>query len=507
MLANTKRQRRLQRLHDYRSGNAPLPAGADNAREAFRDFQSKARSNFGELVVSAVSERMTPIGFRTAVDFDETGDAAVGDLWEQAGLDVECSNVHDLMLTMSEAYVTVGPMDAETGAPLILGEDPRWMVGEPDPAKPSRLRAALKVLHDDAAGEDRSYLFLPADPTVGRQTAELWVARRKTSAVDPRRASGPPLVFSPQSYEWDMDRSGPLNHTRIPVVLFSNKDRLGEFEAHTDIIDRINHQILQRMVIATMQAFRQRAVSGLPLIDEETGEEIDYRGVFTADPAALWQLPETAKMWESQQVDLRPILEAVKDDVTHLAAVTRTPMATLMPDGANQSAEGASFAREGLVFKTRDRMTRTSNPWAQVMSLALLAAGKNDRADLAKLRTIWASPEHLSLAERGSAAAQLAPILPRRSLYIEVLGLTPADADRAINELADERLQAQLEQQAAAAALAAANPQPAVNQPPGQGQPNQPNQPNQPGQPNQPPPQQPPPPASRNAPVGAAAGK
>ena len=35
-----------------------------------------------------------------------------------------------------------------------------------------------------------------------------------------------------------------------------------EFEDHFSIIDRINHMTLQRTVIATMQAFRQRGVKG-----------------------------------------------------------------------------------------------------------------------------------------------------------------------------------------------------------------------------------------------------
>lgn len=468
-LADPYRRRRLDLLHDYRTGNAPLPIGAENAREAFTAFQSKARSNFAELVVSAVSERMTPVGFRTALDFDETGDAEVGELWERAGLDVECSNVHDMMLSMSEAYVIVGQMDTESGAPLVTGEDPRWMIGDPDPAKPTRLQCALKVLHDDVDKEDRAYLFLPADPRANRATAELWVARRRNSAQDLDRPgalrAGPTVsAFTARYWDWDTDRSGALPHTRIPVVLFRNKDGMGEYEAHTDIVDRINHQILQRMVIATMQAFRQRAVSGLPLTDPESGKVIDYQEVFTADPAALWQLPETAKMWESQQVDLRPILDAVKDDVTHLAAVTRTPMATLMPDAANQSAEGASFAREGLVFKTRDRITRTSGAWAQVMSLALLAANQADRADLAKLKTIWARPEHLSLAERADAAAKAAVDMPRRTRLIQIWDMSPAEADRVMTEWADERLQQQLEQQA----FAAANPPPAANAQPQQ---------------------------------------
>ncbi|MBQ1009404.1 hypothetical protein KBX53_00215 [Micromonospora sp. M51] len=181
------------------------------------------------------------------------------------------------------------------------------------------------------------------------------------------------------------------------------------------------------------------AQRGLPLEDED-GNEIDYTDVFTADPAALWQLPETAKMWESGIVDLSGILNGVKDDVQHLAAVTRTPMHLLMPAGVNQSAEGASLSREGLVFKTRDRIDRTSHAWARVMSLAFLQMGQPDRADLSRLRTLWASPERLSLAERADAASKALNDIPRRSRLIHIWGFSPGDANLMMTEWADDQL-------------------------------------------------------------------
>lgn len=459
-LLDRRRRDRLQLLFGYHRGDAPLPTGAENARRAFEAFQRKARSNFAELVVSVMSERMQPTGFRTALDQDATGDAEVGLLWGRTGLDVTSADVHDLMLALGEAYVIVGPVDEETGAPLVTCEDPRFMVAESDPANPRRLLAALKILHDDAANEDRAYLYLPGQVHVAvRQSTPYELPG--TAPMSGREQRAPRLPFDPRSWEWDPDRSGELEHERIPVVRFTNKYAMGEYEAHLDLLDRINHEILNRLVIAAMQAFRQRAIKGLPVVYPEehprAGEEIDYDELFVADPAALWHLPQDAELWESAVNDLRPILDAIHADLEHLAAVTRTPMHMLTPAGENQSAEGAMLAREGLVFKVEDRIARTSYPWAQVMSLVLLHAGQDQRADLATLQTIWAPAQRLSLAERADAISKLKDVLPRRTMLIHVLGMSPAEADRTMTEITDEQLLAA--QVAAATAAAVVQPQ------------------------------------------------
>ncbi len=447
-LQDTRRKRRLNDLYLRYHGRPPLPEAADAAREIFREFQRKSRTNYAELIVSAVSERMTVSGFRMADTTDETGDTGAAELWERAGLNVTSSDCHDLMLNMSEAFVVVGEYDPDIDAPVVTVEDPRQMIAASDPINPRRLIAALKVLHDPVVQQDQAYLYLPGRYFGPRAAAQIRVATRSTTITGLES-----LPFNPKAWEWDEQLSGELSHPRIPVVRFLNKDGVGEYEKHLELLDRINHQTLQRMVIATMQAFRQRAVMGLP-VEDENGDEIDYGGVFTMDPAALWQLPETAKMWESGQVDLTPILSAGKDDVTALAAVTKTPMHMVLPGGVNQSAEGASLSREGLVFKTRDRIERTRTPWSQVQALNFLQTDGAD-VDLGQLQTLFASPEKLSFSERADAASKAANDIPRRSRLIHIWQFTPAEADRMMSEWEEEQL-------GLAAAAAAAGPSPVV---------------------------------------------
>jgi hypothetical protein len=234
----------------------------------------------------------------------------------------------------------------------------------------------------------------------------------------------------------------------VPVIRFRNLNGRGEFEKHMDVLDRINTMVLQRIVIAVMQAFRQRAVVGsLPQTDEQ-GEAIDYSQLFVADAGALWELPDGVEMWESASTDLSPILDSVRHDVMHLAAVTQTPMHMLLPETVQGSAEGASLAREGLVYKVEDRMTRANIGLRNTLSLAFRLAGDEQRAALTEIDTIWAPPERLSMSERASANAQAIDV-PWRTRMTEIMGFPPEVVDRMEGErMADQFIAALANQQA-----------------------------------------------------------
>lgn len=435
-LTDSGRQTRLELLDSWYTGEPPLPVGAENAREAYRAFQRLARTNFAELIVEAPRERMRPIGIRTSADGDETGDAEAWRIWQRAGLDVESAEVHRTKLALGNAFVIVGDVDPDTKVPVITAEDPRQVITEHDPVQQRRVLAALKMFEDDLERQQVVYVYLP-----GR----VFVARSRPRGPASTSPGAIPLVprFNAANFDWDINLGGEdgqeIPPGLLPVYRFRNARGVGEFEPHIDLLGRINHMVLQRMMIATLQAFRQRAVKGLPLRDE-AGNVINYDAVFSADPGALWQLPETAEMWESGQVDLAGILNSVRADVQYLAAVTRTPLHMLDPGAENQSAEGAALAREGLVFKTEDRIARANAGWSQVMSAAFRWMGDEVRADLDKLHLMWASPQRYSLTERYSAASQAKGIVPTETIWTEVLGMSPDQVARAQSQRADEAL-------------------------------------------------------------------
>lgn len=420
---------RLDLLDAYNRGDPPLPKSAASARPAYAAFQRLSRLNLAETIVEAPRQRMIVTGFRTGAAGDDNGDRAARELWNRNDLDVESVDVHQRFLAQSRSYVIVGVQDGDV---LITAEDPRQVVTSHDPAT-RRVRAALKVFRDEAMATDWAYLYLPG---------QLWVAGKSVSQGIPTLGVG----FRASDWQWEPSLSGALRVPQVPVVRFENQRGLGEFETHLDTLDRINTMILQRVVVAIMQAFRQRAVKGdLPRHDAD-GNLIDYNAMFAAGPDALWELPTDVEMWESAGMDLTPMLTAVKSDLQQLAAATFTPMSMFLPEAITGSAEGANLGREGLVFKTKDRIARASIGWRQVMSLAFAFQGDVERANLSALEPIWAPAESRTLAERADAAVKAkASGVPWRTVMTEIWGFGPELVDRMESERAADAFVTALE--------------------------------------------------------------
>lgn len=413
----TRKRERLQRLHDYASGNAPLVDIAPAAREAYLQFQRRARTNFADLAVETLLDRTKVAGIRTGAEGDRTSDSEAWDWWQANQLDADSIALHRAAFVMGEAFAIVGEGTEETGGlPLVTVEDPRKIVAAVDPLRRRSLRVALKQFTDPWTERTHSYLYLRGE---GGARATVWHAEH-----DP--------VSGNQSWIGDPEF---LPFSRIPVVWFPNLldvdgfTTWGEFEKHTDVLDRITSSVLQRVVTASMQAFRQRILKNLPAKDEN-GEAINYDGMFPADPAALWTVPADVEVWESQLTDIMPMLMAARDDIKDFAAVTRTPLPALVPDAANQSAANTELVRSGLIFKAVDRMASLSESWEEVLRLRYAWEG-DPRASRTDTEILWQAPDIPSLSERFDAASKAAAAgLPDEYIRLNILGMTPQEIAR-----------------------------------------------------------------------------
>ena len=426
-VAMDERSKRLKELREYLDDGGPLPEGAEGCKDAYRDFQKKSRTNFAELVVDAVVERMIPAGL-VSPEGEDTEKALLA-IWRRNRLQLGTADVVRDMAALSCGYMIVER--DEQGRALITCERPEQVYSEQTAGRPDLMRAAVKVYRDPVEKIDVAYLHLPG-----------FVYRYTRSIVDFSGVLAEPVSFAGE-WVWDESEDVETGLNYIPVFPFVNRGGKGEFEPHLGLLDRINWVALQVLVIIALQAYRQRAleipVDGeqLPREDDD-GKQINYSDMFKPGAGALWELPPGVKLWESSQTDFTPVLTANKGNLVTLAGVTRTPMSTLIPDGANQSAEGAAFAREGLVFKATDRVERAGDALSRVMGAAL--GIERDLPDIVdEIEVKWLPVERRSLAERADAAAK-AQDIPWRSRMRDIWGYSEAEIDKMETERAADAL-------------------------------------------------------------------
>jgi hypothetical protein len=410
---------RFNSLNNYWRGNHPLPFGNRKMREAYKKFQSQSKTNFCKLVAESVTERLKVTGFRTGSDpFDKKA----WEWWQANHLDADSGLVHRAAIIMSRAYVIVGQNPANTQMPLVTGEDPRQVIHESAPDNRRNRLAALKTWWDDIQSRQMAVLYLP-------DTIHYY--RTRSTFADP-----PPGAFGRDAmaqWEVDLDEGEAGSATNIlgevPVVPFlASPDleggTLGEFEDVTPIQDRINQQILDRLVISAMQAYRQRWAVGVELEDENGNPTDDF------DPGAdlLWNVSnEDAKFGEFQVTDLTGILKAVESDVQNLAAITRTPPHYLLGSISNASGDALAAAETGLSSKVTERSTEFGESWEMVYQLAGRVLGQ-EVPDTAEV--VWSNPQFRTLTEKAAASVQLMTAgVPWRA-RMEALDYTPVQIDQ-----------------------------------------------------------------------------
>lgn len=428
---------RVDRLRSYTNGNAPLPEMGPNLRRSWKDFQKRALANSGALIVDTLVERLVPNGILVGEAPDGPLAIQARRIWRDNRLDIAFKDAARDAATTGVGYLLI--TSDEDGRAVVTRERPEQFYAEPDPLRPWKAMAAVKVWRSVSEGTDNLVVWV--DGVCASFTRDCYNDQRQ--------------LISRVQGKWDLVSLDAFEGSP-PVVLLENKDHMGEFEAHTGLIDRINTGILYRLVTMAMQTYRQRALktpreeSGAP-VPEDDGEDVDYQEIFEPGPGVLWELPPGVEIWESQTVDLGPMLAAVKDDWRELAGETHTPVSAMLPDAANQSASGAEQPTRQLVFKAEDRILRFKPALAVMVVRALQVEG----ADLgdATVEVKFAPPATVSMTERYAAAAQAkAAGEALETIQENILGYSPEQIAQDKQRRAEEQLALAVGLQAAAPA-------------------------------------------------------
>ena len=414
-----KRGEWLELLWQYRNGEQPLSDQNNRWANSTKELLRMTKTQFPGEIVDALLDRVQPLGARRVDAPEDTdGDDNVRQFFAANGSFLQ--DAEEYALAMSEGHILIGPPENVGEMAIATAEDPRQFMVYSDIARPHVPLVALKWYYDEPAGQQVAALYRRDDPDGScHEHVSTWV-KPSTRPLTTARLDGFQLV--PELCVDLVQGAG------LPVVTFRNRGGRGEFEPYLDLIDRIQNGIADRLWAAKYQLFMQRALIGNFPSEDDSGNPIDYNGIFEADPGALWRLPEGSSVWESKQLQVSEYLSVIRDDVKELAMVSRTPLNILASDSVNQSASGVDLYKDGIGFKAEDRIKRWSPDVVRVAKLGLLYSGLEVDGEL---EPIWASVERETMPQRAQAAASAkAAGIPREAIWGDIMHMPPATVRR-----------------------------------------------------------------------------
>lgn len=367
-------------MADYYAGDHPLPWLPEQAKAEFRRILRMTRSNYLGLVCDSQVERMAVTGFR--IGDDANADKDTWRIFQANNLDSDLDQGFLEAAKSGTAYLMVGPNPNDKSTPIISVEHPLQAVVECVPGDRHSRAAGLKTWVDDWTGEVVAALY----------TAQ-WVFRWRGKAV-----AGVAPSWKPSGEP----QKNPLGE--VPLTELTNNPQLlgggrSEIEDLTDIQDRVNKTIADRLITQDFGAFPQKWATGFPEKDQAgnpTQIDIGRNRLVTSE------FKETQfGQWAAAPLD--PYSGAKREDVKDIASRSRTPAQYLLGEMSNVNGETLKASESGLISKVRQRFRGHEDGLEDAMRMARKLAGISGPSD-SSMETIWRNPEYRTEGEVTDAA-------------------------------------------------------------------------------------------------------
>jgi|SRR5215831_3882432 len=372
-------------------------------RQTFRKFLDESQTNWCELIVNSVAERLAVVGFNWAASSD-----TAWQLWQASELDADSELAQTDGLVTGSGYALVQPDDNNPTGVSITVESPLEATVMYAPGNRRERTAGFKRFTDYDQNVTE-VLILP-------DVIATWQGRSGEPAVENNPAGLVGLVeIRPQPRTVGAPRS--------------------EIDPAIPCVDRIHTTTFNRLVASDYGAFRQIWATGVKLarqiITSEDGTETTVSVKpwdIGANRLLVAENPD-AHMGAFPGDSLSGYLAAVAEDITHMAAITQTPAHYLVGRMVNLSADAIKAAEAGLVAKVRRRMLHIGEAWEDVMRIALGLIGDAGATDLSG-EVIWRDPETRSDAQVVDALTKMATLgVPKEVLWAK-WGASPQEIAR-----------------------------------------------------------------------------
>lgn len=373
--------------------------------------------NWPRVVVDTIEHRQDVKAF--LLPGQDTDAASIREGWEANNLDSDLSLLNRDRLIYGRGFMCVGTNEEDREHPLVTVESPREMTAMVNP-RGRRLDAVLRRYGwedsnpNGAQGGQRDRyrtLYLP--------DATIWLERAR---------NGRWVVI-----DRDDHRLG-----RVPVVMFLNRRRTGDWLGRSEMVDVIPLTDAAARTLTNLQlagetlAVPQRYVLGM-----SKGDFVDKDG----NPLPAWEAyfgrlfataKTDAKVGQLDGADLSNFHDTIDLYGRQAAVLTGFPARYFGLHTANPAAEGAIRADENQMVKAIERQnSEVGSGLGWVMGLyERFRTGSWPEAN--RIRVEWHDPATPTFAQRADALQKLAggvPIISREGAWDE-LGWSEPRKDR-----------------------------------------------------------------------------
>jgi hypothetical protein len=387
--------------------------------DEYTDLATRTPTPWAGLVVRSLSQMVYVDGFRRAGEKDNL---PTYDVWRRNRMTSRQIALHEDTISHGLAFAVVMP-----------GLDP--LTGDKMPKIFTYSADKMAAFYDDEDDDEWPTFALWAEPAPKAPGEDfVWNCRLyDETAMHEFTIKG----------EQGMDRKdytyiAPTEHPYPvpPVVRYANRMNLngratGEIEPVIPMLRRIDQTTFDRLIVQRFGAWKVRWISGLARPEDATEEQIEAMRLRVED--LLISESTDTKFGNLDASEIKPFLEGVTQDLSHLAAITQTPPHHMLGLSSNLQAEALAAAESGLGRKAVDFRILNGQSHEQLQRLLAYSIGDTQLASAHDIQTRWRDTESRSLVQTANALGIIATALkvPVEMLWERLPGWTDLDSERA----------------------------------------------------------------------------
>lgn len=391
-----RRQTRDEKLSRYYDGRQRLQQIGLAVPPELAQFETVV--NWPRVVVDTLAHRQDVKALlRPGSD---VADGQLHELWRANNLDADLALLLTDLYIYGRAFMSVGANEDDPETPIISVESPREITVEVDSRK-RRVSAALRLYNFDEVQAQSATLYMPNET--------IWLERDRGRWVETER---------------DNHELG-----RVPVVMFLNRRRTGDWRGRSEMSDVIPLTDAAARSLTNLQfAGETLAVPQRYVLGASKGDFVDQHG----KPLAVWEAywgkflaltNKDAQMGQLAGADLSNFHETVRHYGQLASSVTGFPVRFFGLYTSNPAAEGAIRAEESQLVKTVERKnTGTGGGLGWVLGIAERFR-TGEWVDSNRVHVEWHDPSTPTFAQKADALQKLAggvPIISRQGAWDEM---------------------------------------------------------------------------------------